>query len=299
MDTKADITAADTSRPPSTRPSFRTSGRWHFAWHFAEMVIAMIAGMLLFGQVWAVVSPLLGWSDALARADLAAMVMATDMTLGMAIWMRVRGHDWPSIAEMGAAMFVPFLVLLVPFWTGALSGDGLMIGGHLLMLPAMLVAMLLRRKEYSRPHRRPACAAPPADAGAGRRITAWLVHRWPSWLALVITIDSWGSSSAPPAWILVILAGAYLVIGAARKHLREPGVLALQLGVFAAYVALAAVAMSVGGNLSLYLVAAGWLAHAGWDIIHYRADKVVPRAYAEACIVIDTIIGLTILLMLW
>lgn len=38
-------------------------------------------------------------------------------------------------------------VLLVPFWTGVISGGAFMVVGHVLMLPAMAAAMLLRRHD--------------------------------------------------------------------------------------------------------------------------------------------------------
>jgi len=114
-----------------------------FALHFAEMVIAMFAGMLVLGPLWSLLWP--GLSD---RPAVGALVMATNMTIGMAAWMRIRRHAWPLIAEMSAAMYLPFLVLLIPYAFGAISGGALMMGGHVLMLPAMLAAMLWRHREY-------------------------------------------------------------------------------------------------------------------------------------------------------
>jgi hypothetical protein len=63
--------------------------------------------------------------------------------------MKVRGHRWRPIVEMGAAMYVPFLVLFVPLALGLIGEGALMLWGHLLMLPAMAVAMLLRPHEYA------------------------------------------------------------------------------------------------------------------------------------------------------
>jgi flagellar biosynthetic protein FliP len=80
--------------------------------------------------------------DLMARGDVGAMVMATNMSLGMGLWMRIRRHSWASIAAMTAAMYLPFAVLLVPFWAGVISGGTLMVAGHALMLPAMAVVML-------------------------------------------------------------------------------------------------------------------------------------------------------------
>ena len=76
------------------------------------------------------------------------LVMATDMTIGMALWMRIRRHSWISITQMSASMYLPFVVLLVPFCAGALSADTLMIGGHPLMLPFMAVALSLLPTQY-------------------------------------------------------------------------------------------------------------------------------------------------------
>ncbi|MFC9561363.1 hypothetical protein [Agromyces sp. NPDC056965] len=120
------------------RPSVR-----RFVLHGVEMVIAMVVGMAVLGLVWAWAWPELG-EDTTAQA----LVMATDMSIGMAVWMRIRGHGLPAIAEMCAAMYLSFLVVLPFHWIGALSDMAVMTIGHVLMLPAMLIAMLRRRHEY-------------------------------------------------------------------------------------------------------------------------------------------------------
>ena len=78
-----------------------------------------------------------------------ALIMATNMTVAMSAWMKVRGHRWRPIVEMGAAMYVPFLALFVPLALGLIDAGALMLWGHLLMLPAMAAAMLLRPHEYA------------------------------------------------------------------------------------------------------------------------------------------------------
>lgn len=121
-----------------------------FVRHYVEMVVAMIVGMAALEPLWTLVLPPLGASVVLERPDLHALLMATDMTVGMSLWMWYRGHGWIPVGEMAAAMYLPFIVLFVPFWTGVISADSLFIAGHLLMLPAMLLAMLRRPHEYSR-----------------------------------------------------------------------------------------------------------------------------------------------------
>jgi hypothetical protein len=44
---------------------------------------------------------------------------------------------------------VPFLVLFVPLTLELIDSGALMLWGHLLMLPAMAVVMLLRAHEYA------------------------------------------------------------------------------------------------------------------------------------------------------
>jgi flagellar biosynthetic protein FliP len=140
-------TSTSTSTRPTTEPTTdqvgRTRAHLRFAGHIAEMVVAMLVGMVALGPLWSLAAPAL-----VHRGDVHALVMATNMTIGMALWMRIRRHSWPRIVEMSAAMYLPFLVLLVPHWLGVISAGTVMTGGHVLMLPAMLAAMLWRRGDY-------------------------------------------------------------------------------------------------------------------------------------------------------
>jgi hypothetical protein len=67
-------------------------------------------------------------------------------------------------AEMVAVMFAGMFLLMAPtgwLWAGLAKG-GLMVPEHAGMLACMLVAMLLRRDEYSRPAHHQAHARPVA-----------------------------------------------------------------------------------------------------------------------------------------
>jgi len=121
-----------------TRPTARKLAR--FAGHYVEMVAAMIIGMVVLDPLWPA-----GW---MARADVHAVVMATDMTVAMVAWMAVRRHRWARTLEMAAVMYLPFLALLVPHHLGAISGGTLMMAGHVVMFPLMLAAMVWRRADY-------------------------------------------------------------------------------------------------------------------------------------------------------
>ncbi|WP_199733431.1 hypothetical protein [Micromonospora sp. BL4] len=274
------LAPADAASPgpvlaPATRPDATPTGSTRrLLWHLGEMALAMIAGMVLLGPLWEMAGAPVGLAGALARPDVAALVMATNMTVGMTVWMRYRAHHWRGVVEMAAAMYVPFLLLLVPFWVGALGGDALLLGGHLLMVPAMvLVAVRHRHESPAVIRRHPAVVA--------------LARRWPTGLALLLTVDMWVDPGVLSPWTMLVLPGGYLLVGALRRTLRGPGVLATQLVGLVIWVALTLVAVASGGRAAAWLVALGWLAHAGWDVVHHRTRRVVPRGYAEFCVVLD------------
>jgi flagellar biosynthetic protein FliP len=112
---------------------------------YLGMVGAMLVGMLVLDLIRSFLAP----APAL-RADLETMVMATEMVIGMAVWMIARHHAWRGIAVMSAVMYLPFLLLAPLFWNGTISGDLLGTGGHLLMLPAMALAMPLVHRSHGR-----------------------------------------------------------------------------------------------------------------------------------------------------
>ncbi|WP_367322480.1 hypothetical protein [Streptomyces sp. HUAS ZL42] len=134
-------------------PAQDTSWRY-FGRHYLEMVAAMLVGMAVLGPVWRLTFSLLGLSDLRNYSELVAIAMATNMTIGMSVWMRHRGHGWASIGEMAVAMYLPFVVLFGPYWAGLMSGATMLFLGHILMLPCMFVIMLRRRDEYAQNHRR-------------------------------------------------------------------------------------------------------------------------------------------------
>ncbi|MFD1046539.1 hypothetical protein ACFQ1S_13740 [Kibdelosporangium lantanae] len=111
-----------------------------FAGHYVEMVVAMLVGMMALAPLWPD-----AWTT---LSDVDVLVMATDMTIGMTAVMLLRRHSWARIAEMAVVMYLPFVVLLVPFWLGAVSGMTLMVVGHVVMFPLMLAAMVWRRDHY-------------------------------------------------------------------------------------------------------------------------------------------------------
>ena len=93
----------------------RTTGRRQVR-HFLEMMVAIFAGMLLLGMA----RDALGWTVRLTdRPGVWYLLMATDMAIGMAAWMSLRGCHWRHTLEMCAAMYAP-LALLPLVWLGTM-----------------------------------------------------------------------------------------------------------------------------------------------------------------------------------
>jgi flagellar biosynthetic protein FliP len=133
------------SAPPGSRRRF-----WR---HFVEMVVVMLLSMAILGAAVSAVFALMGHANLLHYTALRGLLMTGYMVAGMALWMRHRRHAWVSVLEMSVAMTVPYVILLGPFLAGGIE-KGVFIGAmHVLMLPSMYVAMVLRRDEDEVDHR--------------------------------------------------------------------------------------------------------------------------------------------------
>ncbi len=128
----------------------------HFTRHYLEMVVAMFLGMFVLGAPALLALGALGMSRSELYDDAPTLLllgMAVTMTAPMVAWMHHRGHGWQPCAEMAAAMFLPTFAALALLWTGADDDvHALMMIEHVAMGPSMLVAMLLRRDEYTGSH---------------------------------------------------------------------------------------------------------------------------------------------------
>jgi hypothetical protein len=125
----------------------------HFTRHYIEMVVAMFLGMVVLGMPAEAALRAIGSGSSELRADapaLALLGMAVVMTVPMVAWMRHRGHGWTPCVEMSASMFLPTFAIVALLGAGIVTDFGtLMMLEHGVMLPSMLVAMLLRREEYT------------------------------------------------------------------------------------------------------------------------------------------------------
>ena len=141
----------------------RLAGWLPFIRHYAEMVLAMAIGMVALHPLWTFALQAADAPHLLDHAEPMTLAMATDMAIGMGAWMAFRRHGRRDIAEMTAAMYLPFVILFPATLAGAITSGTMMVAGHALMLAAMLAVMLRRREHYG--YRRP--ARPAVFSGAG------------------------------------------------------------------------------------------------------------------------------------
>jgi hypothetical protein len=124
-----------------------------FIRHYIEMVVAMFLGMALLGTPAFAALGAAGVSSTELNADAPALMllgMGITMTVPMVAWMRYRGHGSQTTNEMAASMLIPTAGVIGLLAAGLVGDVGTLLAiEHVVMLPSMLVAMLLRREEYS------------------------------------------------------------------------------------------------------------------------------------------------------
>lgn len=140
---------------PYHQPRSRYLAGWlPFIRHYIEMVLAMAIGMFGLMYLSAPALRAVGAPHLLDHAEPMALSMATYMAIGMSAWMACRRHGCRDIAQMCAAMYLPFVILFPATLADAMTSGTMMVAGHVLMLAAMLAVMLRRRDHYG--YRRPA-----------------------------------------------------------------------------------------------------------------------------------------------
>jgi hypothetical protein len=130
-----------------------------------------------------------------------------------------------------------------------------------------------------------------------------LARRWPTGVGIAATAASLAVVAPLPddvrtwviAWWLLLAAVIYLTWGTARGDLTSGRLLSAQTAAVLGFGAVAMAAVVVDPAAARYVMAAGWLSHAAWDVVHHRLGQVVPRWYAEACLVVDLLLATALL----
>jgi hypothetical protein len=117
--------------------------------------------------------------------------------------------------------------------------------------------------------------------------------RWMSWAAIPI------ASALVVAGVLIgiqpwfVLGGLAVVLVIVGLVARASGTaLAAQSLALVAYGGVALIGLVLSPVVGAVLASLTLMAHAVWDVIHYRRNAVVSRSLAEACIAFDLLLGL-------
>jgi hypothetical protein len=122
-------------------------------------------------------------------------------------------------------------------------------------------------------------------------------RRWAAWAAfgiafVLITLDKFADLDAMP-WLLV-LAGVLVLVGPASRRAHPWWALPLQTAAMLVLGATALLALQLEPTVGGLLVAAALLGHAAWDVHHHRTGRVVDRALARFCAVLDVLLALLV-----
>lgn len=122
---------------------------------------------------------------------------------------------------------------------------------------------------------------------------------WPVFGATFVIIGaaSFVDFGFDPAWAVLALGILLLVYGLVRGAIRPAAGLPLQTLALLGYAGAAVIALFVSPVVGSYLVAIGLLGHAAWDVYHHWKQRVVARSMAEFCLVLDTTLAVTIIVL--
>jgi hypothetical protein len=122
---------------------------------------------------------------------------------------------------------------------------------------------------------------------------------WPLFLATaaVITVARLLDDRFEPTWVILAGAVALLIYGLLRGAARPGYGLPLQAAALLGFGAAAGAALMITPEPGAYLVAAGLLGHAAWDVHHHRTNRVVVRSLAEFCLALDTALAVAIVIV--
>jgi hypothetical protein len=145
--------------------------------------------------------------------------------------------------------------------------------------------------------------APPLAAAAMAYVGAAALRRpaaaWPLFFGsvVVITVAKLLDDRFDGTLVVLGCGVALMLYGLLRGVIRPADGLPLQTVALLGFGAAAAVAFFVDTDLGSYIVAAGLLAHSGWDLYHYRTNRVVARSLAEFCLLLDATVAVLIVVV--
>ena len=132
-----------------------------------------------------------------------------------------------------------------------------------------------------------------ATAVVGRRRATW-----PLLAAVSVAVLALDAAGLTQVAVVLVVVGALVLAGLAAGTLRGPGPGWAQVPAAVALGLAGVLAPTVDPRAGGLTVAVALIAHAGWDAVHWWADRVVARTFAEWCAVLDLTVGVGLLVAL-
>lgn len=126
---------------------------WHFGLHYLEMCVAMCVGGITLNVLFFTGAAQLGYTNLLERyPEFSILMIGILLAIPMAVWMRIRGHDWRSNLEMSTTSIILAILLIGAYWLGVISQSGMLEWIKALACPVMLIPMMFRLDLYTGSH---------------------------------------------------------------------------------------------------------------------------------------------------
>lgn len=129
--------------------------------------------------------------------------------------------------------------------------------------------------------------------GAAALNRPWIAWAGIAGVSLIVTV---GELAGLPWWAVCgIAAAALVVIGLVIRAPRRA--LTAQTAALLGFGGLAVLSVFIAPRAGMVLGGLALASHAGWDLIHYRRNVVVPRSLAEFCFFLDVPLGLALVVL--
>jgi len=122
--------------------------------------------------------------------------------------------------------------------------------------------------------------------------------KWVAWAAIPVAsalVAAGALIGIEPWFVLGGVAIALVIVGLVARASRTA--LAAQSLALVAYGGIALIGLVLSPAVGAVLASLTLMAHAVWDVIHYRRNAVVSRSLAEACIAFDVLLGLAAIVL--
>ena len=122
--------------------------------------------------------------------------------------------------------------------------------------------------------------------------------RWVAWVAIPVAsalVVAGALIGIAPWFVLGGVAVVLVIVGLEARV--SPTALAAQSLALLAYGGIALIGLALSPSVGAVLASLTLIAHAVWDVIHYRRNAVVSRSLAEACMVFDVLLGLAAMVL--